>query len=771
MPRYNAKFFDAAYYINANKDVAANWSGDVQEHFALYGAKEGRLPSSWFDFQYIRSTYSDLAGMTNEQLFTHYNNYGFNEGRVTAATYANFDAAKYLATYADLGSAGITAASALSHYLAFGAAESRTALNKDGSAISGNGTAVNVGSTFTLTTGADNVVGTAGNDTLSGNVDTIANGGTLNNADVVNGGAGTDTLNISVAANASWPAGAVISNVEVFNLRDVDGGAANLSFAGVAGATTISNKGSTANVAVTDVQNAVTIGMNSSVKDLSVTYAANKLASTTATQALSLNGAGDVAGAAPAKLTLAVAGADVITKMTVNSSTAASTVKISGGAFTDLTVTGDAAVTLAENAAGTEFNALKTIDASAMTAGGLTVDLKSQAGNLTTSFKGGAGNDAITLNSAHLTSADTITGGAGTDTLGLDVAGAASSIAAAASLLATGTATGVTGFEAVKLSAANKVIKTAITATFDESLIAGSTKVIVASDFGAAADSVLAISNTSSGDTINFTAAQTGVTNVTFKPSLIGTGDLSSTIAFNTKATDAGIAVAAIVESQTNILTINSLGSSINTIGTLTAANNTSLKTINVTGSDELKITGTLDVKALTKLDASGLVLATTTAKGLTMGAATTDTAAVAGTSGVTYIGSNGVDTILGGTKGDTITGGVGADVITLGTAGKTDTVIFTSAADSTATAKDAVTVFEGARDVLKFTGFTVAGTFSVQTATFTGAGNASAVYASAADMTGAGDLKMDFNGDGVADMTIALTGTGTLANANFVFA
>ena len=241
MARYNTKFFDAAYYINSNKDVAANWQGDVQEHFFKYGAAEGRAPSSWFDFQYIRATYSDLAGMTNEQLFNHYNVHGFKEGRVTASAYANFDAAAYLATYADLGAAGITAATALNHYLAFGAAEGRTAKNKDGSLISGNGTSVAAGQTFMLTTGLDNVPGTAGNDLFKANVVQNPLGEQTNSlatGDHIDGGAGQDSLFATVQqasalnqgpASAIMPSTVSVETVEFRALADNNEGEGSLA--------------------------------------------------------------------------------------------------------------------------------------------------------------------------------------------------------------------------------------------------------------------------------------------------------------------------------------------------------------------------------------------------------------------------------------------------------------------------------------------------------------------------------------------------------------
>ena len=79
----------------------------------------------------------------------------------------------------------------------------------------------NPGQPFTLTTGVDNVTGTSGNDTIT------AEHTTFNAADQINGGAGTDTLNITDSGTGlgTLPA-AIVSGVEVVNLRNVNGTAA-----------------------------------------------------------------------------------------------------------------------------------------------------------------------------------------------------------------------------------------------------------------------------------------------------------------------------------------------------------------------------------------------------------------------------------------------------------------------------------------------------------------------------------------------------------------
>lgn len=81
-------------------------------------------------------------------------------------------------------------------------------------------TGVNGGSTFTLTTNQDAIVGTSGNDTIVAVVDGVAN--TLTLGDSINGGNGTDTLKVTTDQDAINLAIATITSVENF-VADVRG--------------------------------------------------------------------------------------------------------------------------------------------------------------------------------------------------------------------------------------------------------------------------------------------------------------------------------------------------------------------------------------------------------------------------------------------------------------------------------------------------------------------------------------------------------------------
>lgn len=225
-------FFDANYYLEQYADVAADWSGTALGHYMSWGADEGRAPNAWFDAEYYRANNADLAHMTAIELFQHYTDYGYAEARIPDATYANFDAAAYLAAYSDLGKNGITEATALNHYLTFGIDEGRTAMNTDGTTITPVTNKV-AGTTFNLTTDTDTFTGGAGADTFNAVADAggIGSGETLNALDTLEGNGGIDTLNLAVTSPGSTIKG-TFSGIEIVKIiSDVVGDNA-ITFAG-----------------------------------------------------------------------------------------------------------------------------------------------------------------------------------------------------------------------------------------------------------------------------------------------------------------------------------------------------------------------------------------------------------------------------------------------------------------------------------------------------------------------------------------------------------
>lgn len=97
-------FFDTAYYLRMNKDVAAAVArGGItaEEHFLKYGAAEKRNPNGYFDTSYYLSKYTDVAAAVNAKKITaydHFINYGLKESRDPSSF---FDTNYYLKHNAD----------------------------------------------------------------------------------------------------------------------------------------------------------------------------------------------------------------------------------------------------------------------------------------------------------------------------------------------------------------------------------------------------------------------------------------------------------------------------------------------------------------------------------------------------------------------------------------------------------------------------------------------------------------------------------------------
>src|SRR6476646_9734776 len=95
--------------------------------------------------------------------------------------------------------------------------------------------------TSPLTTGTDNIVGTANADTFTGNA------GGLTSGDTIDGGAGVDTFNLTLTgANPAM----TLKNVEILNVT-ASPNPASIDLTGVAGLTDINNKSSANGATVT----------------------------------------------------------------------------------------------------------------------------------------------------------------------------------------------------------------------------------------------------------------------------------------------------------------------------------------------------------------------------------------------------------------------------------------------------------------------------------------------------------------------------------------
>lgn len=345
------------------------------------------------------------------------------------------------------------------------------------------------GKTFTLTTGADNIVGTSGNDTIIGVNDgaAAANISNLSAVDTINGGAGSDTLNITATANTSADAlnGASVTNVETINVRAL--GAVGLDASQIVGLTSVNADKATAALTVTNLAAGASAGMvgNGVVANgaLNAGYVAAATAATvdisggTTAGAVTITGAGiksaTVNSTGAANTIGALTGAASTTSTTIDAATNLTTGAVTNAGAT-LTIKGAGAVNLSTTAlqAG-----VTKVDASGNT-GGVTVALGSA---VTQTVTGGSGNDVITTGAVLTTG--TVDGGAGTDTLVLSNVAHANTAALAAKY---------TNFETLRVNG-----------TFDASLIAG----ITAIDLSGAANNISKLSATQAG-------AVTGLANI-----------------------------------------------------------------------------------------------------------------------------------------------------------------------------------------------------------------------------------------------------------------
>jgi len=271
-----------------------------------------------------------------------------------------------------------------------------------------------------LTTGADTITGSAGNDTFTATLSALLTANTLNTTDKIDGGAGTaDVLNISMSKTwDGFPASAV-SNVETLNLTNT--GTTDLTFdmGGVSGVNAISVTATTGKLDMTRVNTGLkTLSISglkgataTTTKDFSLTLASDaaELATTSTADALALN-LTNVGTAAAYSSTLTVNGFE-----TVNvTSTGTNSVSFVGATVNKITVTGAGTTTVA----GVN-SALANFDASTAT-GAVSADLSAvTTANTLKSVVLGSGNDDVTITRQGTQGNATLTGGAGTNTLNL----------------------------------------------------------------------------------------------------------------------------------------------------------------------------------------------------------------------------------------------------------------------------------------------------------------------------------------------------------------
>lgn len=522
--------------------------------------------------------------------------------------------------------------------------------------------------TFTLTTNTDAVPGTAGNDTITGSASTF------NSDDTINGGDGTDTFSVTVAA-----AGTVIGNLtSVETVRVTNGGAATDNYAinmiGATGATELVSRLSSGDVSFSNVQAAAKLtayGTVAVTSQLSATFL-NSLASGTA-DSVSLKADGGAA------VTFEASGTTTTNVFeTVNLESAGgikNTVEfgttLAGGAkAVNVTGAADLTIALSGGATGASY------DGSAAT-GAQTVTVAAAAKYAT--IKGGTGADVFDVSGLTFfgnTAAKTVVGGDGADKLVVNENFTSTTSATA------GVAHAISGVETVEFQA--KLADSANTGTnlarnVDASKIAGETTILITGEnneltAGANNDVVVTISGLTT-ETVDFSfQASTAASN---------DGNISVAMKDDTGAADSVTVRSVGVTGQVNNLTTltvaqlaNNAANAVETVNIVAAASDvtttvgTTIGTVSAGASNTLAISGSKNIA----IGAVDLAAATATrnqlidASALT-GKLTLGSSGVAGVEAdsVTVIGGSGNDSLYFGTTlstKDSIDGGNGTDTL-----------------------------------------------------------------------------------------------------------
>jgi hypothetical protein len=702
--------FNTAFYLKENPDVllavAQGNIASAEAHFNAFGAAELRNPNAFFDTKFYLLNNPDVL-KAGANALTHFLEFGAAEGRSPSASFvtkAQFDTVAYAAANADLAKAGITTPAALyEHFAKFGFSEVRTGVQTtNGVAITDGVAGGAVGTTFTLTTGVDQgakFTGTSANDAFTGIIDgtTTANT-TVSAADVLNGGLGTDSLDIILqgAATANIP-GLTTAGIETFNVRNVSVGATALDAGSLAGATSFNNNKSTADVSFTSIGKAdVTVTGNGAITNGATTI---DVGSTAVTDTFTLNikdgvkagaitvndtdadwttatvnstGAANTVGAVNLSGTGA-AGTHTVKTLTVNAATNLTTGQLTGFAVdSSVVVSGAAAKVVLGLGNGAAF--VDSIDASGLTAGGVTVTLDNEAD---TKFVGGKGSDVVTAGDVAYIAANTaaINAGDGADTLVVSNANALSTAASGAKF---------TGFEALEVQT---------NGTIDLDFIAGITSIVVDNAGGVDLNDV---SKTQAGA---ITVQQSGALDIAVKDAAtVGNVDTVKITADDGVATTSTIALGkptlANVE-KLELVAVDNL-----TVTDLTNA--TSLTGVTASGAGTIGITtGAVAFAINTTINASAATGAVT----IDASAATTNGLAITGSATAKNIltGSVVADVLKGGAAADTLDGGgAGTKEVftaTLVTAADGTTIIFdgitfTAAGGNGATVASATTAF-----------------------------------------------------------------------------
>jgi len=662
--------------------------------------------------------------------------------------------------------------------------------------------ATSTAASVALTTATETLTGSSSNDVYTAVDASTDTQDTLNSGDSIDGGAGSDTLVLTMADNDA--ATLRLSSVETVSITATT--AATLSAALWSGLQSVKvsdtggNLVATTLVTVNDLKQNTTIslqnvGGNADGDDVvAVEFDAGGVGSSGTFSILS-NGFGgpnaDGGGTTYADIAV-TANTNVFTALNITAN-GVTRLGVAAAAADDfdlqaITITGTGAVSF-DASANLTITEINTVDASGATGGvafrdtdnyGTAEDFTFTGGSGNDSvamsvantgiFIGGAGNDSVllTASSATLTAADSIDGGAGTDELQLTSA----------------TAVGLDDGTAEDVSALARITnfeRLRITDDLAADLVVGA----LGYNYISLGDDV---SDGGGGATITLSGLTTGGT-IVFRDNADMTDDLVVTmtgatgagagsdvlnLSFNANLGDQANAAAAIEYD----LDINGIENLVITVADRANGNNATdvddgyildlvdnddvLENITVSGTREFSYTSSATALSLEKIDASGL-----------SGNLILDLDTQTAVQGILVKGGSGTNTINGSTAADSITGGVLADSITGDTGadsmtgnGGNDTFVIDQTADSEVTVSG--TTVSGFDTI---TDFSAGDLVDLSAGTVAGAATAAAVAATSVQISAGGKVTFASADDTLAEMVTALAADDTnVANAEVAF-
>lgn len=490
--------------------------------------------------------------------------------------------------------------------------------------------------TVTLVAALENLTGSSGADSFTGLV-TSAVGSTLTAGDVIDGGAGVDTLTVNLAGTATAVlGGAKVSGIELLNIHNVGTGVATLDASTLPELTTLTSDRSSGAVSLSLLSQGTAVILKG---DGATQLGGHQLAydGKAQTVGIALDGSANavklgglaVGGAELSSVTISSTGvANTVASLDLSSASklASVTIQADGALSVTSLALPVAATALAIKGAGavdiaSVLSTVTSLDASTNT-GGVTVAL---GGSTTLSFAGGTGNDVVKTGAVLVATASVDAGG-GTDTL---VVTDSTHLGASAAFYK--------GFEQV--SVLNGV--TANISTLAANITIGTIKITD----GASATGVTGLTAAQAANIEILAANGTGAITIGLA---VTTGSTDTVkMALNTAAGNAIDLTAVVLTGVENLeLTGNGNGNL-----TLTTGQAQSLHTITITNAGVNNITLASGNKT------GGLVIDASTSTG-----ATTIDASAHSAGGLTLKGGSGGNVLLGTNSADTLIGGAGDD-------------------------------------------------------------------------------------------------------------